>query len=369
MLSSSASCREHSGDLRSAEAEAALRDLLGLGAMLEVGERHPAPGRGEAQRGLAPDADARPRDEDALASEVGAHDLMLPGEATRSAPPRRRGYASAAAASRWRATRPRGARPPRGYDATMNVLVVGATGRTGRLLARGALERGHAVTALVRAPEKLGDLAGRVRVVAGDVLDGGIVSDAVDGQDAVLVALSAAHRKSAPAVNALGTLNVIRSMQRYGVRRLIVLSASGTQPGRDPNLPWVFERVLKPVLLGPAYDDLRRMETSVRQSELDWTIVRVSGTLTRRPGSRRLPRRAGLLAPRRPPHRPRGRGRVHARPADADGRDRPRRGRRLLRAGPPAAAGRRLRGRLAAPELVAQGALELGEARSGSRAP
>jgi hypothetical protein len=38
--------------------------------------------------------------------------------------------------------------------------------------------------------------------------------------------------------------------------------------------------VLKPVLLGPAYADLRRMETSVRQSELDWTIVRVSGTLT-----------------------------------------------------------------------------------------
>ena len=80
--------------------------------------------------------------------------------------------------------------------------------------------------------------------------------------------------------NAVGTLNVIRSMQRYGVRRLVVLSASGTQPGRDPNLPWVFERVLKPVLLGPAYDDLRRMETSVRQSELDWTIVRAANGLT-----------------------------------------------------------------------------------------
>jgi biliverdin reductase / flavin reductase len=165
----------------------------------------------------------------------------------------------------------------------MKVLVVGATGRTGRLLVKGALERGHEVTALVRAPEKLGDLAGLVGVVAGDVLDGGVVSDAVDGQEAVLVALSAAHRRSAPAVNSLGTLNVIRSMQRYGVRRLVVLSASGTSPGRDPNLPWIFDRVLKPVLLGPAYDDLRRMETSVRQSELDWTIVRASGMLSNDP--------------------------------------------------------------------------------------
>jgi putative NADH-flavin reductase len=165
----------------------------------------------------------------------------------------------------------------------MKVLVVGATGRTGRLLTRGALERGHQVTALARAPEKLGDLAGRVRVVAGDVLDGGVVSDAVDGQTAVLVALGVARSRRAPAVNALGTLNVIRSMQRYGVRRLVVLSAGGTAPGRDPNLPWVFDRVLKPLLLGAAYADLRRMETSVRTSELDWTIVRVSGALTNGP--------------------------------------------------------------------------------------
>lgn len=161
----------------------------------------------------------------------------------------------------------------------MKVLVVGATGRTGRLLVAGALERGHEVTALVRAPEKLGDLAGSARVVAGDVLDGGIASDAVDGQDAVLVALSVAMKKGDPAVNAQGTLNVIRSMQRYGVRRLVVLSAGGTQQGPDPNLPWAFEHVFKPLFLKRAFADLRRMETSVRQSELDWTIVRASGGL------------------------------------------------------------------------------------------
>jgi putative NADH-flavin reductase len=162
----------------------------------------------------------------------------------------------------------------------MRVLVVGSTGRTGRLLVTGALGRGHVVTALARAPEKLGDLAARVRTVAGDVLDGGVVSDAVDGQDAVLVALGVAQRRNDPAVCSLGTLNVIRSMQRYGVRRLVTLSAGGTQPGRDPNLPWAYERILKPLFLKHAYADLRRMETSVRQSGLDWTIVRASGGLT-----------------------------------------------------------------------------------------
>jgi putative NADH-flavin reductase len=165
----------------------------------------------------------------------------------------------------------------------VKIAVFGATGRTGRLITAGALERGHVVTALVREPARLGALRERVHVVQGDVLDGGAVSDAVDGQDAVLVALGVATKKSDPAVSSLGTLNVIRSMQRYGARRLVVLSAGGTQPGRDPNLPWLYERVVKPLFLHAAYADLRRMETSVRQSQLDWTIVRVSGRLTDEP--------------------------------------------------------------------------------------
>ena len=158
----------------------------------------------------------------------------------------------------------------------MKVVVCGATGRTGRLLVEGALARGHSVTAFVRAPDKLGAVRDRVWVVHGDVLDGGAVSDAVDGQEAALVALAAGGAKAAEQVNAQGTLNVIRSMQRYSVRRLVVLSAGGTQPGRDPNRPWFFERIVKPLFLKGVLTDLRHMEISVRQSELDWTLVRAA---------------------------------------------------------------------------------------------
>ncbi len=143
-------------------------------------------------------------------------------------------------------------------------------------MVEGGLARGHDVTAFVRSPQGLGDLQDRVRLIQGDVLDGGAVSDAVDGQQAALVALAPRGSRAESQVNALGTLNVIRSMQRYGARRLIVLSSSRTYPGHDPNMSWFAERLVKPLFLRSMLADLRRAEVSVRQSELDWTLVRAA---------------------------------------------------------------------------------------------
>ncbi len=159
----------------------------------------------------------------------------------------------------------------------MKVVVFGATGRTGRLVVAGALERGHAVTALVRAPDKLGALRERVRMVQGDVLDGGLVSDAVDGAEAAIVTLGdTPDSRGAAEVAARGTLNVVRSMQRYGVRRLVVLSSASVAPPGEPGRPGFLARLIDPGSRSGAVADLRRMEISVRQSELDWTLVRAA---------------------------------------------------------------------------------------------
>ncbi len=154
----------------------------------------------------------------------------------------------------------------------MKIVVFGASNRTGRLLVEGALTRGHRVTAFVRAPDELGALRDRVPIVRGDVLDGGAVSDAVDGQEAALVALCDGGAQ----VAAGGTLNVVRSMQRYGVRRLVVLSSAGVAPRDEPGHPSLFARLLDPGSRSSAVAELRRMEVNVRQSKLDWTLVRAA---------------------------------------------------------------------------------------------
>lgn len=154
----------------------------------------------------------------------------------------------------------------------MKIVVFGASSRTGRLIVEGALTRGHHVTAFVRAPDEFGALRDRVQIVCGDVLDGGAVSDAVDGQEAALVALGDGGAQ----VAANGTLNVVRSMQRYGVRRLVVLSSAGVAPPEEPGHPSLFARLLDPGSRSGAIAELRRMEISVRQSKLDWTLVRAA---------------------------------------------------------------------------------------------
>jgi putative NADH-flavin reductase len=159
----------------------------------------------------------------------------------------------------------------------MRVVIFGADGPSGLLLSEGALSRGHQVTVLLRRPQKLSALKGDIHVVSGDVADGGAVSDAVDGQEATLVALADPRLKPRPESLARATLNIIRSMQRYKVRRLVVLSVGSTHPGRDPHRPWLAERLAKPLLHGKAAADLRRAEVNVRQSELDWTLVRAQG--------------------------------------------------------------------------------------------
>ena len=69
------------------------------------------------------------------------------------------------------------------------ILIVGATGGTGRQLFAQALERGCTVTALARNPLRLQVTHPRLTVVRGNVLDGASVDAAMQGQDAVLSAL------------------------------------------------------------------------------------------------------------------------------------------------------------------------------------
>src|SRR4030081_983311 len=109
----------------------------------------------------------------------------------------------------------------------MRLLIVGANGGNGRQLIALALERGHAVTALVRNPAKLQLEHPQLKVVQGDVLDYGSVEAAVRGQEAGISALGHKRYFQPTRILSEGTGNLLRAMQTQGVSRFVCETSLG----------------------------------------------------------------------------------------------------------------------------------------------
>jgi len=158
------------------------------------------------------------------------------------------------------------------------VLIIGATGGTGRQLVAQALERGYAVTALVRDASRLQVNHPQLTVLQGDVLDAGSVEAAVRGQEAVLSALGHKRFFYPTRILSEGTRNILRAMERHGVRRFVCETSLGIgdSSGRM-GLTYTF--FIIPLILPFYFWDKTRQERIIAASNLDWVIVR-PGVLT-----------------------------------------------------------------------------------------
>ncbi|MEV4075571.1 NAD(P)-dependent oxidoreductase [Nonomuraea fuscirosea] len=141
----------------------------------------------------------------------------------------------------------------------MKLLVIGATGRTGKHVLTQGVERGHEITAFARRPELLTGHTGLADVRRGDAHDLDAVREAVQGQDAVLAAVGGSRIAS----------TLITAMRESGVRRVVMTSSRSvpaTRPRLAVTLAWLFLRA--------AYVDLARAEGMLQASLLDWSIAR-----------------------------------------------------------------------------------------------
>jgi nucleoside-diphosphate-sugar epimerase len=165
-------------------------------------------------------------------------------------------------------------------EVDMNLVVFGANGQTGRLLAKQALVGGHGVVAVTRQPDNFPLTGPRLSVAGVDVRDEAAVSDVLVGADAVLSTLGVSFTRDPVDTYSVGTANIVAAMRASGVRRLVAVSSTAAYPTRRSRSPLTV-RLIEPIItrtIGKTvYDDMRRMETIVRGSGLDWTIVRPSG--------------------------------------------------------------------------------------------
>jgi putative NADH-flavin reductase len=149
----------------------------------------------------------------------------------------------------------------------MNLFVLGATGKTGRLLAAQGRGRGHAITAFGRsAPAH--DATSTATFIVGNPMEADGLARAMPGHDAVLSVLGT-RGLGATSVLADSARAIVAAMQRAGVRRLIVMSSALV----DADSGW-FSAVLARTLLRHTAGDQRAMEGLITNSSLDWTVLR-----------------------------------------------------------------------------------------------
>lgn len=153
----------------------------------------------------------------------------------------------------------------------MQVAVIGASGRTGAELCRTLLARGHEVVAVVRDPARLTVPTQRVEVADGR--SAGELTAALDGVYAVGWCVGPG-RETGPGVMTASIRATVTAMKAAGVPRLVAVTASGPFTAGDDLLMRYLIKPLVRRVLGPVWLDMVAAEREIRDSGLDWTIVR-----------------------------------------------------------------------------------------------
>lgn len=165
------------------------------------------------------------------------------------------------------------------------IAVFGASGATGREVVRHGLRAGLEIVSIDRAQPDEADRIDGVTYRQGDVLEGDF-ADALEGCDAVVstlgVAFSPRNALSPPPLYTQGTANILDAMDRAGVDRIALLSASFVID--QPNLPKWFKLTVVPALHN-ILEQMREMEALLeKRPGLRWTAVR-PGWLIDKPAS------------------------------------------------------------------------------------
>jgi putative NADH-flavin reductase len=153
----------------------------------------------------------------------------------------------------------------------MKVLVLGANGKTGRLVVDRAVEQGHEVSLLVRDASRFSRTG--VRVIEGNALNAGDVLRAMNLQDAVVECIGGTTPWKKQTLERDAMRNIVAAMEKSGSRRLLVVSAMGVAESAKQS-PWWYRFLMVPTFLRGSTADKTAMEAIVRSSRLDWVIVR-----------------------------------------------------------------------------------------------
>ncbi len=153
----------------------------------------------------------------------------------------------------------------------MRIAILGAAGKTGRVLIAAALARGHEIIGIARTPSKIEADDPRVIKREGDAFDRQSIIDSLEGADVVITSIGKTNlRDKRFNLNTAGHQNVLAGMEKHGIRRLVPISSIGAAKLPRKGI----RRNIYLFLRRKYYGDMNDMEVLVLNSGFDVTVVR-----------------------------------------------------------------------------------------------
>ncbi len=153
----------------------------------------------------------------------------------------------------------------------MNLIIFGATGMVGKQLVQQALFKDHHVKAFGRNVYTTDYLqTENLQLVQGALFDEGEVYNAIKGCDAVISAIGGSM-DGTDKTRTLGMKNIIKQMQKAGVKRIIAIGGMGVLNFDETSL--LLEKEDYPAEYLPVGLEHKKAYETLKESGLNWTFV------------------------------------------------------------------------------------------------
>ena len=163
----------------------------------------------------------------------------------------------------------------------MKILIIGATGRTGRLIVEEALKQGYDLNVLVRDKNKMPFNSKSIKVYQGTSTSRTDLAAAMQGCDLIISALGIARASDAPWSKLItppkfiteSMKNLIAEADQQNLKHFITVSAWGAGETKK-EIPFWLKWLINYTNLRSVYAEHESQEKLLAASDLMWTAVR-----------------------------------------------------------------------------------------------
>jgi len=165
----------------------------------------------------------------------------------------------------------------------VKLLLLGATGRTGKLVMKKALDKGYQVNCLSRKPERIQKSNG-LTIFEGNPNNESDLDMAISGCDKIISVLNISRKSDFPWASLRTPKTYLSDVmtklvpiaKEHNIKRISICSAWGVAETKN-DIPKWFKWFIKNSNIGVAYKDHERQEKILSNSNIDWTIIRPVG--------------------------------------------------------------------------------------------